>query len=96
MKIPGFLDSAVTSALLARSKQLLDDFSLEDHPLTKFTTSDKDHVGDEYFLSSGDKIRYFLEEDAVDQNGKLTREKHKAVNKIGHGEFCQVIMKSFH
>jgi len=52
--------------------------------LTKFTTSDKDHVGDEYFLTSGDKIRYFLEEDAVDMNGNLTREKQRAVNKIGH------------
>ena len=29
--------------------------------------------------------RYFLEEDAIDKNGKLTREKSKAVNKIGHG-----------
>ena len=73
--------------LLRRSKELLDEFSIDDHPLTKFTTSDKDHVGDEYFLTSGDKIRYFLEEDAVDDHGKLTREKVKAVNKIGHGEF---------
>jgi len=62
----------------------LNDFSLDNHPLTKFTTSDKDHVGDEYFLGSGDKIRYFLEEDAIDIHGKLTREKHRAVNKIGH------------
>ena len=53
---------------------------------TKFTTGDKDHVGDEYFLTSGDKIRYFLEEDAVGEDGKLDREKQKAVNKIGHGE----------
>ncbi|PSS37856.1 hypothetical protein PHLCEN_2v324 [Hermanssonia centrifuga] len=52
---------------------------------TKFTTGDDNHVGDEYFLSSGDKIRYFLEEEAVDKDGKLTREKHLAVNKIGHG-----------
>ena len=39
-------------------------------------------------MTSGDKIRYFLEEEAVDKNGKLTREKDKAVNKIGHGTFA--------
>jgi hypothetical protein len=54
---------------------------------TKFTTGDDNHVGDDYFLTSGDKIRYFLEEDAVDANGKLMRDKSKAVNKIGHGEY---------
>lgn len=57
---------------------------------TKFTTGDDNHVGDEYFLDSGDKIRYFLEDGAV-IDGKLTREKEKAVNKIGHGEFTSVI-----
>ena len=55
------------------------------HTQTKFSTGEKDHVGDDYFLTSGDKVRYFFEEDAVDQHGNLTREKHRAVNKIGHG-----------
>ncbi|KAJ7045478.1 phytanoyl-CoA dioxygenase [Mycena alexandri] len=67
--------------LLARSKELLQEFSLEDHPLTKFTTGDDDgegHIGDAYFLESGDKIRYFLEEDAV-VDGKLNRPKDRAV-----------------
>ncbi|TFY80982.1 hypothetical protein EWM64_g3029 [Hericium alpestre] len=82
--LPGFLTGDQTEALLTRSKQLLDNFSLEDHPLTKFTTDDEGHIGDDYFLTSGDKIRYFLEPDAVDKDGKLTREKQKAVNKIGH------------
>ncbi|THH15044.1 hypothetical protein EW146_g5372 [Bondarzewia mesenterica] len=83
--IPGFLTPEESDALLARAKQLIDEFNLEEHPLTKFTTGDDNHVGDDYFLTSGDKIRYFLEEDAVDKNGNLTREKSKAVNKIGHG-----------
>ena len=54
---------------------------------TKFTTGDDNHVGDDYFLTSGDKIRFFLEEGAIDAQGKLTREKNKAVNKIGHGAY---------
>jgi len=82
--ISGFLDTDTVAALLNRSKELLADFDLDDHPLTRFTTGDDDHVGDDYFLTSGDKIRLFLEKDALDQDGKLTRPKEKAVNKIGH------------
>ncbi|KAG2150836.1 hypothetical protein DEU56DRAFT_778732 [Suillus clintonianus] len=82
--VPHFLSHDQTSSLLMRAKELLGAFTPEDHPLTKFTTSDKDHVGDDYFLTSGDKIRYFLDEDAVDSSGKLTRDKTRAVNKIGH------------
>ncbi|KAH9948564.1 phytanoyl-CoA dioxygenase [Amylocystis lapponica] len=84
LRLPTFLSSVETEALLTRSKQLIEQFSIEDHPLTKFTTGDDNHIGDDYFLTSGDKIRYFLEEDAVDKNGKLNREKQRAVNKIGH------------
>ncbi|KAJ3724439.1 phytanoyl-CoA dioxygenase [Lentinula raphanica] len=82
--LPGFLSTEETAKLLQRSKQLISEFPLETHPRTKFTTGDDNHVGDDYFLTSGDKIRFFLEEDAVDKDGRLNREKEKAVNKIGH------------
>lgn len=82
--VPGFLTPDDTQAVLARAKQLLEEFDINDHPKTKFTTSDDNHVGDDYFLTSGDKIRFFLEEDAVDSTGKLTKPKERAVNKIGH------------
>ena len=113
--IRAFLLPDETDALFSRSRLLLDQFSLQDHPLvrllvifhlsspnphyargapsihkTKFTTGDDDHVGDDYFLTSGDKIRYFLEQDAINGQGNLTREKHRAVNKIGHGLSCSL------
>ncbi|KAM0753900.1 phytanoyl-CoA dioxygenase [Meredithblackwellia eburnea MCA 4105] len=52
--------------------------------MTVFATSaEKKHVGDNYFLESGDKIRFFFEGDAF-TDGKLNRPKELAVNKIGH------------
>ncbi|KAF3281954.1 hypothetical protein TWF970_001904 [Orbilia oligospora] len=55
--------------------------------MTKFSTGEKGnkHVGDQYFLESGDKVRFFFEEDAFDSTGSLTRPKEKSINKIGHG-----------
>ncbi|GAB1315068.1 Phytanoyl-CoA dioxygenase [Madurella fahalii] len=86
--VPDALPPSTVSALLAETHRLLDTLDLSTHPLTSFRTGGEDgtdHVGDAYFLTSGDKIRFFLEEDAVDgATGALTRPKHRAVNKIGH------------
>ena len=83
--IPNALSSSTVSALLSETNQMLTSFSLTDHPMTKFSTGEKDtHVGDDYFLTSGDKVRYFFEEDAFSSTGELTKPKHRAINKIGH------------
>ncbi len=85
--IPGALAPSTVSSLLDETHKLLREFPIEDHPLTRFTTggaSDAEHVGDDYFLESGDKIRFFFEEDAFDASGALAKPKEKAINKIGH------------
>lgn len=51
---------------------------------TIFTTRNQLHARDRYFLESAETVHCFLEEEAVDSEGRLLREKALAVNKIGH------------
>ena len=94
--IPDYLSPTETSSLINETNHLLETFPLDSHPLTQFTTGDdnddtkKDHVGDEYFLTSGDKVRFFFEPDAfttpstANEKPTLHKPKHLAINKIGH------------
>ncbi|KAA8916301.1 hypothetical protein TRICI_001583 [Trichomonascus ciferrii] len=89
LALPGVLTEEQVQRVLEHSHHLLDSFDLTNHPMTKFTTGEghgegEDHVGDDYFLDSSDKISYFFEEGAIDKDGNLLKEKSKAVNKVGH------------
>jgi hypothetical protein len=61
--VPDFFDEPTCQALLDRAKHLLATFSLDSHPMTAFKTGgeNEEHVGDDYFLESGDKTRFFFE-----------------------------------
>ncbi|KAJ9052625.1 hypothetical protein DSO57_1032400 [Entomophthora muscae] len=85
--IPDFLSKDEVEVLQKAALGCAQEFNPTTHPLVKFTTGDGDeHIGDDYFLESGDKIRYFLERDAVNSSeGGLLVQKDKAINKIGHG-----------
>lgn len=83
--IPDALSLETVSSLLTETNTLLTTFDLKTHPMTKFSTGQKSaHVGDDYFLTSHDKVRFFFEEDAFTPSGELSKPKEKAINKIGH------------
>lgn len=54
-----------------------------DGSATVFSTDDQSHARDEWFLDSGDKVRWFFEDGAF-VDGELTRPLPLAVNKLGH------------
>ena len=49
-----------------------------------FSTTKQTQLDDDYFIRSGDKIRFFLEDDAFDAAGNLRQSKHDSLNKMGH------------
>lgn len=84
--ISNFLTSEQIQQLADRSHALLNDFDLKDHPKTQFKTNDNDHIGDQYFFESANKISFFFDVDAFDkESGELRFPKDKAINKVGHG-----------
>jgi len=69
--------------LQRRALELVDAF--DPHEVRSvFSTTRNEQLDDTYFIESGDKIRFFLENDAFDDNGRLRQSKEHSLNKMGH------------
>ncbi|HEX3250726.1 MAG TPA: phytanoyl-CoA dioxygenase family protein [Pyrinomonadaceae bacterium] len=79
----GFVDDAECDQLRARATALVQQFDPAE-VVSIFSTHEQNRLTDEYFLTSGDKIRFFFEENAFNPDGTLKYEKEKSINKIGH------------
>ena len=70
-------------ALQRRALELVDEFD-PDEVRSVFSTTEQTQLDDTYFIDSGDKIRFFLEDDAFDEAGRLRQSKEDSLNKMGH------------
>ena len=78
-----FVRPDACDALRAHAAELVRDFD-PFGVVSIFSTREQTRTSDDYFLESGDKIRFFFEENAFNRDGTLRQSKEQSINKIGH------------
>lgn len=78
-----FVPIDACAALRQRALELVDGFD-PSAVCSVFSTTSDEHQADDYFVGSGDKIRFFFEDDAFDDAGNLQQAKADSLNKMGH------------
>ena len=79
----GFVEPSACDHLRRRADELVRDFDPEGI-ISVFSTREQTRTSDDYFLDSGDKIRFFFEENAFNADRSLRQTKERSINKIGH------------
>ncbi len=78
-----FVSEPACRRLRERALELVDNFD-PNSVRSIFSAMQQTQLGDSYFEESGDKIRFFFEQDAFDTDGNLKRSKAESLNKLGH------------
>jgi phytanoyl-CoA hydroxylase len=80
----GFVPAAQIAALRARAAEVVEAFDPRTPGAVFSTRDDARTKAEEYFLTSGNAVRCFFEEEAFDDAGNLRQPKAMSINKIGH------------
>ena len=83
LAIENFVDPTACDRLRNRADQMVKNFDSRE-AISIFSTHEQSRLTDDYFLESGDQIRFFFEENAFLPDGTLRQSKERSINKIGH------------
>ncbi|KAF6126406.1 phytanoyl-CoA dioxygenase domain containing 1 [Phyllostomus discolor] len=86
--LEGFLSAEECGALQQRVAEIVARMDVPPHCRVEFSTQEEEQVrvqgSTDYFLTSGDKIRFFFEKGVFDKKGNFLVPPEKSINKIGH------------
>lgn len=84
--LPDFVEPESCNALKERANALVAGFEPDATVRSIFSTNEQTRTSDEYFLGSGDDIRFFFEEEAFGPDGELNQPLELSINKFGHAQ----------
>ncbi|XP_005881445.1 PREDICTED: phytanoyl-CoA dioxygenase domain-containing protein 1 isoform X3 [Myotis brandtii] len=86
--LEGFLSAEECVAMQRRIGEIVAEMEVPLHCRTEFSTQGEEQLrmqgSTDYFLSSGDKIRFFFEKGVFDKKGNFLVPPEKAINKVAH------------
>nr|XP_057906220.1 phytanoyl-CoA dioxygenase domain-containing protein 1 isoform X3 [Doryrhamphus excisus] len=86
--LDGLLTPQECDRLRQRMSEVVDNMDVPAHCRTTFSTYQDEQLktqgNADYFISSGDKIRFFFEKGVFDDKGEFVVPKHRSLNKVGH------------
>uniref|UniRef100_A0A3B3ZLT7 Phytanoyl-CoA dioxygenase domain-containing protein 1 n=1 Tax=Periophthalmus magnuspinnatus TaxID=409849 RepID=A0A3B3ZLT7_9GOBI len=86
--LDGLLSPQECDELRQRMTEIVEQMDVPEHCRTTFSTYHDEQLktqgNADYFITSGDKIRFFFEKGVFDDKGEFIVPKNKSLNKVGH------------